>query len=715
MRFGVYELDLHSGELRKSGLKIRLSGQPFQVSAMLLERPGEVVTREELQKKLWPDGTFVDFDHSLNTAINKIREVLGDSAENPRFVETLARRGYRFIAPIDRLGRTTPATVKPSLEPQERAEVIASSGSRTQRRWLIGVGTVLTVVVAMVAFRLLPPTTKAPESGLKAVPLTTYAGTERDPSLSPDGNQVAFCWNGEKQDNFDIYIKQIGTGAEAPLRLTSHPSPDFSPAWSPDGRFIGFLRELEPGKAALIVTPALGGPERVAAETHASFWRRIDPRTSYLTWSPDGKWLAVPDKSSPKEPFGLFLFSVDGSERKHLTLPPAPWFDDAGPAFSPDGRTLAFSRRDLYLLPLSADFVPAGEPKRLTFDNQMATDPVWTADGREIIFSSRQYGGRGLWRIAVSGSGKPQRLTAVGEEGDLPAISRQGSRLVYTRQMQDVNVWQVEVAGEHAKPSPPFKLISSTRTDIYPDFSPDGNKIAFQSDRSGVHEIWMCEVDGSKAAQLTSFNKGPTGTPRWSPDGSVIAFDSNAEGNFEIYVMSANGGKPKRMTTDPSSDFVPRWSRDGRWIYFCSNRSGEFQVRKMAAEGGKPVQLTQRGGIAAFESMDRTFVYYDKAPSDGKTGLWRVPVEGGNETQVLESVWMRGFSVAREGIYFVVPPDPTGHSAIDFLSFESNRTQRLLEFENPGPGLALSPDGRRLLYAKFDQAGDDLMLVENFR
>ena len=103
VRFGVFEADLRSGELRKNGLKIRLPGQPFEVLAMMLERPGEVVTREELQKRLWPDGTFVDFDHSLNNAINKIREALGDSAESPRFVETLSRRGYRFIAPVETL------------------------------------------------------------------------------------------------------------------------------------------------------------------------------------------------------------------------------------------------------------------------------------------------------------------------------------------------------------------------------------------------------------------------------------------------------------------------------------------------------------------------------------------------------------------------------------------------------------------------------------
>ena len=237
VRFASFEVDLASEELRKNGLKIKLSGQPFQILAMLLERPGQVLTREELQKKLWPAGTFVDFDHSLNTAINKIRETLGDSAENPHFIETLARRGYRFIAPVDRLGKTTPAT-EPSSEQgtqEEQIKLTSGPGARTQWKWRIGVGAMCLIVATSIAFRFLSPATNVPERELKAVPLTTYSGTERDPSLSPDGNQVAFCWNGEKQNNFDIYVKQIGTGADVPLRLTSHPSTDFSPAWSPDG------------------------------------------------------------------------------------------------------------------------------------------------------------------------------------------------------------------------------------------------------------------------------------------------------------------------------------------------------------------------------------------------------------------------------------------------------------------------------------------------
>ena len=229
-----------------------------------------------------------------------------------------------------------------------------------------------------------------------------------------------------------------------------------------------------------------------------------------MAWTPDGKSLVVTDRNSDSEPLGLFLLSVESGEKRRLTSPPDKRFVDSEPAFSPDGRTLAFIRevavgaRDIYLLTLSEDFQPIGEPKRLTFENRLIFRPVWTSDGREIIFSSGPYRGPNLFRIAASGSGKPQRLAGVGEDGSEPAISRRTQRLVYTRELIDLNIWRLEVPGPHGKMSAPMKLISSTRVDGDPQFSPDGKKIVFNSNRTGSSEIWICDSDGSHAQQLTS-------------------------------------------------------------------------------------------------------------------------------------------------------------------------------------------------------------------
>ena len=433
--------------------------------------------------------------------------------------------------------------LKRDLDSGRLAALPATPGAH--RRTLIWVGALVALLaVAAVAVWFNRSSPEAPEQSLAAVPLTTYPGQERQPSFSPDGNQVAFSWNGDKQDNFDIYVKLIGSGNQ--LRLTTAPEADTIPAWSPDGRSIAFVREGPGGKAAVYLVSPLGPPERKVAEISRT--RFIDwPRG--LAWTPDGKSLVVTDRNSDREPLGLFLLSVESGEKQRLTSPPQRVFIDSQPAFSPDGRTLAFIRevavgvRDTYLLTLSEDFQPIGEPKRLTFENRLVFRPVWTLAGHEIVFSSGPYLNPNLFRIAASGSGKPQRLAGVGEDGSEATISLRTQRLVYTRELIDVNIWRLEVPNPQGKISSPVKLISSTRVDGTAQFSPGGKKIVFGSNRTGNFEIWTCDSDGSNAQQLTSLASvgGFCGSPRWSPDGERIAFDAILEKQAEIYVISANG------------------------------------------------------------------------------------------------------------------------------------------------------------------------------
>jgi len=714
IRFGVFEVDLGAGELRKQGLKVRIQDQPFQILSILLERPGEVVTREELCQRLWPDGTFVEFDHSVSTAISKLRDALGDTAENPRFVETLARRGYRFIAPAD---------LKRAGDSRQVTKVREPAPWRSGYRRLVWVAGILLLLGSVaVAVWFIRSSRTEPESLLSAVPLTTYPGVEGSPSFSPDGNQVAFSWDGEKQDNRDIYVKLVGSGM--PLRLTTNPATEDRPAWSPDGRLIAFLRELPGEKAAVLLVPALGGPEHKVAETTARRLSNVPSLFNGPAWSPDSKWLVIADKSSATEPYALFLLSIESSEKRRLTTPPAQSAGDLFPAFSQDGRTLAFIRTigsagfasDIYLLDLSGDLAPIGPPKQLTFGNRMVGGLAWTPDGQEIVFSSGTLIAFDLWRIAVSGSGKPRPLASLGNNTIDPAISRQGHRLAYSQESWDMNICRAEVAAPGSSRNPPTKFIASTRVDAGPQFSPDGKKIVFvsgRSSRSGF-EIWACDSDGSNATQLTSLNV-QSGTPHWSPDGERIAFDSNVEGQWEIYVMSANGSKPQRLTTNPAKDDSPSWSRDGKWIYFCSDRTGEDQVWKMAASGGEAIQLTRKGGYLALESADGKFLYYSKSFSG--TSLWKIPVEGGEETQVLESLGdYDNFVLADHGIYFIPKSDAASGFSIQFFSLVTGKIRPILKADKPTTyGLSVSPDGRWILYSQLDQAGSDLMLVENFR
>ena len=478
-----------------------------------------------------------------------------------------------------------------------------------QTAWRAGAALAAVVLVAAgVWLGSLRQPAESPEPPLRVTPLTTYAGQESDPSFSPSGDQVVFVWDGDNQDNFDIYVKLVGEGTS--VRLTDDPAEDGSPAWSPDGRQIAFLRfgSQSEGAADVMLVPPIGGPERTLARIDSLIdrqrWRSLG-----LAWSPDGKQLALVGRDSPREPYGIFLLSVETGEKRRLTQPRVSTGRDLLPDFSPDGQKVAFVRstaskvQDIYVVG-----VTGGQLERVTDLGTNIGGLAWTSDGREIIFSTRPQGGGALYRILASG-GKPRQVAAAGGASGKPALAPQARRLAYPRVVRDSNIWRIDLASAGVR-KPMRPLIASTRTDVSGRFSPDGKRIVFASNRSGTMEIWVCDADGSNALQLTSFNVPRTvGTPRWSPDAQSIVFDSRPGGNADIFVVGASGGAPRQITADPSEDVVPSWSRDGRWIYFESNRSGEGQVWKVPVEGEEPegaaaVQVTRQGGFVAFESPD---------------------------------------------------------------------------------------------------------------
>jgi Tol biopolymer transport system component/DNA-binding winged helix-turn-helix (wHTH) protein len=700
-RFGTFEADPASGEFWKNGRRIRLQEQPFRLLVLLLENAGSVVTREELQKRLWPSDTFVEFDYGLNTAIKKLRQALGDSADNPRFIQTLPRKGYRFIAPV------------------RGAEAAAPVARSRPWRWR----TVLAAAVCVVAAAATSVWLLRPRRVSTAVPVPflSYPGIVGQPSFSPDGRSVAFSWNGENEDNTDVYVKQIGT--ETPVRLTIDPALDGNPAWSPDGRLIAFRRTLNDTRTDILIMPAAGGPEVRVTETVTPF---SVPRP-LLAWSPDSKWLVVTDTDTTKtgqlpelrQAFpgvsrrSLFLVSTETGERRRLTSQPDGPVVDGGPAFSPDGRTLAFVRYvtpyvgDLYLLPLSRAWAPAGVPKRLTAENRACTSPAWTPDGASVVFA---YGGL---RIAARRNGEVRRLEFAANNASNVVISRQGT-LVYSQSMGRYQIWRVALSGPGVIDGVAKQFLGSTR-DLNPQFSADGRRIVFASSRGGSREIWIANADGTNLVALTSMHASLTGGPNWSPDGSHIAFDSTKEGQFEVYTIGAAGGTPRRLTDNPATDGVPSWSRDGAWIYFMSNRSGEPQVWKMPAAGGQPVQVTKKGGYVAVESPDGRFVYYSKS-STADTGLWRLPVSGGEESEVLPSVTHMNFAIAKDGIYFIPKADEQGRYAVHFFSFATRKSLPIAPLgRRYSNGLAVSPDGKILLYSQPDTGSFEWMMVDHFR
>ena len=296
--------------------------------------------------------------------------------------------------------------------------------------------------------------------------------------------------------------------------------------------------------------------------------------------------MAIGDRPSPEEK-GVFLISSESGEKHRLTSPPQGSWGDTDPAFSPDGRTLAFVRwsglavGDIYLQNSNAT-----KARRLTFDDTQIQGIAWTPDGRNIVFASWRSGVPTLWRVPVSG-GEIEPLAGIGEDAKVPALSPRANFLAYRKLERNVNIWGIQVTSAGRLEGPPRKLISASRQQHDDEFSPDGRRIVFSSDRFGNDEIWVANADGSNAAQLTSFGGPLTGTPRWSPDGRRIAFDSRPRGRSGVFVVSAEGGAPRRLTPLAADAFVPSWSRDGRWIYFCWNREDDFEIWKMPAKAEK--------------------------------------------------------------------------------------------------------------------------------
>jgi Tol biopolymer transport system component/DNA-binding winged helix-turn-helix (wHTH) protein len=708
-RVGEFLIEPQLNTISRNGTSTRVEPKVMQVLQCLSDSAGTVVPKEQLMGSVWAD-TFVS-DDVLTRAVSELRKTFRDDSKEPRYIQTIPKSGYRLIANVS-YGDSNPTTSQTAEQTKTMSGIPQTRSWPMQLIWLVVLLLIFTAAMWLYVSRR-PAATARPT--MRVVPFTSFPGREDEAALSPDGNQIAFVWEGEKGDNADIYVKSIN--GERPLRITSDPSIDIRPTWSPDGQRIAFLRFTPSDyRFNVFVASALGtAPERML------FSLKGEPAT--LSWSPDGKFIATSESLANQKHSHLVLFSLETGEKQILTSPPDQYWADSTPAFSPDGKTIAFVREntpitgDIYVVP-----VGGGEPRRITYDNARHTFSngivgglAWTADGRELTFSSTRGGTPSLWRVAVAG-GDPERLAVGGDNTYYPTISLRGNRLAYTQMSGGTPVYRIEVPNASGQRVLPVKLLASTREDASPRYSPDGRKIAFQSDRSGNLEIWLCDSEGQNLTQLTFFGKGQAGTPQWSPDGKQIAFDYRAADFADVYVVDAAGGVPRRVTTESSDDSVPSWSKDGKYIYFASDRGGDQQVWKMPAEGGQGIQVTRQGGFCAFESGDGKYLYYSKGPGPG---VWRLPLEGGQEQLMLSQpgagCWGQ-WALTDEGIYFVNSKWETGFR-IDLFSFATQGITHVVGLTKVNEfvsGLAISPDHHQILYTQRDPINSDIMLVENF-
>jgi Tol biopolymer transport system component len=542
---------------------------------------------------------------------------------------------------------------------------------------------------------------------LPPAPLPAPGGNQGQPAFSPDGRSVAYtCDRGETGGRRAIAVQEVGG---APALVTDSPADDSSPAWSPDGTRIAFLR-WQGGSVDVMVAD----PRTRAARRIGTIGSEQPSNQRLIAWTPDGSALVVADNPPGKrENLHLYRMDLAGGGKTELTAPP-DGRSDVAPQFSPDGRRLALLRaqhgsaHELLELDTAG---PANQTPRLLVSSEAPIHSfAWTRDSDRLLFGSGAEIPVDLWEVGANG-GPPHRapFTLFSPARQI-AIAPRGHWLAYVRPMTDSNIWLIEKGRAQ-------RWIASPQEDSDPRYSPDGSRIAFASARTEMSEIWVCGRDGGNPRQLT-FQRSVSGSPVWSPDGRQIAFQSNYGGQWAVWTVAADGGQPRRLLEENADGMRPTWSPDGTTIYFSSNRTGRAEIWRTSFNGWTR-QFTSNGGYEAYEGPDG-YVYFTKGLNT--PGIWRIPTGRGPEERVAALDEMPGnryWEMAAGGIYFAVAKPRPG---VKFFDFQTGRVSLVAEVKerpqtatNPilvPRGLTVAPGGKSFLYVQYDSVRMNVVLAD---
>jgi Tol biopolymer transport system component/DNA-binding winged helix-turn-helix (wHTH) protein len=539
-RFGVFEVDRKIGGLRRNGVRVRLQDQPLQILLTLLERPGEVVTREELRGRLWPDDTFVDFEHSINTAVRRLRDALGDSAEHPRFVETVARRGYRFLAPVSG-----------SLEASGPREVSSPAPHPARRWWILGAVALAMLVGVIVGWRA-AHSTAAQTGNISERRLTANAAELPviDGVISPDGKYLAFT------DSSGFYLRQIDTGETHPVSVPS----GFKPrprSWFPDGThllatWVGGPREPE----SIWEISLMGGtPRKLVAQ---GAWPAVSPDGSTIAYLASA--IQFKDIALNKE---IWLVRSDGEGPRKLVGGGEDVF--GAPVWSPDGKHLAFMRgRFVAGMPfircqLETVNVATGETDTLLSTTGLRPTIAWAPDGRMIYSLGEAIPNQSdsnLWALRVDREGRAEgsatRLTHGTGEASAISITSDGKRLAYFRQAVEPDVYVSDLEANGTRLTTPRRLTLDERADFPYSWTPDSKSVIFTSDRNGTFNIFRQGVHDAEPEILVRAREDLS-IPRLSPDGNSVIYlitppsGASADSTSRLMRAPLAGGPPQSI------------------------------------------------------------------------------------------------------------------------------------------------------------------------
>jgi Tol biopolymer transport system component/DNA-binding winged helix-turn-helix (wHTH) protein len=533
--FGPFETDLKAGQLRRNGRRIRLQEQPFQVLAMLLERPGEIVTREELRGRLWPADTFVDFDHGLNAAVKRLRDALGDSAENPRFVETLARRGYRLVAPIQVPAGRAASKPVPVVKPR--------------RYWrIVPAGAALLIAGIMVGWHAGHRSVAA----VRVVERRLTSNPENDPvisaAISPDGKMLAFA------DRTGVFLRQVGTGETHPIG-TEDSAHTYCLSWFPDGSHV-----LATRMASRAEPPSLW-----SVSVFGGTPRRIMDAAERGIVSPDGSRIVFVRGDYERQE--IWEMQANGEQAHKILGDPGDNIDAL--VWSPDGQRIAYvasryqlgwddAEVSLYIRDLGGQYL-----SRVLSSPRLRSALAWTPDGRLIYSLSElppnSQNDTNLWAVRVDPRGvktwgTPTRLTNGADSKFRASISADGKKLIFVRGVDTAGVYVTEIEGGGSRLSPLQRLSLDERRNFPYTWTPDGKSVIFTSDRDGVFHLFKQAADQPAPDLLVGGEQSVT-LARLNPESSAILYTLNAEPSdvahrIRMMRLPLAGGTPQFVLQD---------------------------------------------------------------------------------------------------------------------------------------------------------------------
>ena len=728
--FGPYVMDARSRILLKDGITVRLTPKAFDTLFVLVQHASQVVEKEQLLREVWPD-IFVE-EGSLSHNIHGLRKALGDDSSEPRYIETIPKRGYRFVAPvkiseaaIEQVGFSALESDAVVIEKHTFARVISDEFVTTDLPAKIEEGEVVTdrrkkstiVTVAAVGVLILgsavaafvfwpraPVTQPAPTRARSTlVRLTNNNAMDCEPAWSPDGSTVAFWSN--RDGGKEIYV--MAADGSNVKRLTNNLADDVNPSWSPDGRRILFESERD-GNREVYVMDADGGNQLRLTRDNA-----LD---STATWSPDGNLIAFAsnrDTGYPYNPYNMdiYVMNADGSNVKRIVDDPEY---DVGPQWSPDGRKMVFmtgrnGNFDVY--DMNAD---GTEQRNLTPDYDKSDGaPVWSLDGNNIVFGRRIDGKDQLFVMDADGQNLKRVTHNAGNNGS-PGWSPDGSKLIYQTDIDgNWEIYLISVDGELAQ------LTDDSADDLSPDWSPDGKRIVFSSNRNGKQHIFVMNADGSSLTPITNSQAEDT-EPAWAPDGKRIVFASNKDGNKDIYVMNADGSDLRRLTEDPGVESTPKWSINGR-IVFTSNRGGQSDIYVMDESGRNVTRLTTTGATRPAWSPDgKKITFVSRALEMIARAYWlqvyTIDADGSNLKMVTRSphsTFMPKWSANGQTLAFVVEYHGVRANIFE-IPVQGGNPKRLTAGPKFDGWPSYSPDGAKLAFES-NRNGNYEIYVMNLR